>query len=228
MDGGTQAPEKFIINGQEYSSEDATRYIDLGRKYQDIETKLNTSLDKVYPEFTKATQRNKELETELSERNKRLEELQKKNETPRDTLQAKQALRGIGGVTDDYLNEQGYIRKTELDEYFNQKQTQQKLIDNVLNQAGALEKEIDGSDGRVPFNQKAVLAYASQYEISDLKSAYEEMNEGGNRRWKEAEIERAARPGLTTLGPGGKKIPADVKVTDDNFKALWDEMFPNG
>ena len=44
---GTNAPEQIIINGQEYSPEDATQLIELGNKYRKMEGDLNTSLDKV-------------------------------------------------------------------------------------------------------------------------------------------------------------------------------------
>lgn len=227
MTDGTQAPEQFIVNGQEYTPEDAAQYLELGKKYKELEGKLNTSLDKVYPEYTKATQRNKELENELAERTKMLEELQVKNtpQVPADKLEIRRQAREAGLADQDWLSEQGYVKKTDLDEYFNQKQTQQQLVDNILGQAGKLEGEIDGSDGRVPFDQKAVLAYASAYNISDLHDAYDQMNERANAKWKQVQIEKEQRPGLTTLRGGGKKAPERVKITDDNFKDAWAELF---
>ncbi len=223
---GTIAPEQIIINGQEFSSEDASRYIDLGRKYSEMESKLNTSLDKVYPEYTKATQRLKELETDNAEKARLLEELQtKKPAIPEDRAQAIKAAREMGLADQDYLKEKGYMTRAEMDSYYTEKQNQQKLVENVLNQADTLAKEIDGSDGRAAFNKKAVLAYAAQYQISDLKEAYEEMYEPNNKAWKDAQIAKASRPGLTTLKPGGTKQPVKTKVSDDNFKALWDEMY---
>lgn len=228
MDGnssGTVAPEQIIINGQEYSLEDASQLIELGNKWKETESKLNTSLDKVYPKYTETAQRAKELEEQLAERNRMIEELQtKKPEVPEDKAQTLKAARELGLADQDWLVEQGYVRKTDLDSYFTEKQSQQKLVDNVLQTANQLEKEIDGSDGRVPFDQKAVLAYASAYNISDLKDAYEQMNERANARWKEAQIAKSERPGLKTMTPGGKKSPEKVRVTDDNFSALWDEL----
>src|SRR5450631_4065699 len=95
--------EKITINGQEYDPEEATQLIELGNKWRKTETDLNTSLDKVYPEYTKATQRNKELQIELDERNAKLDEYTKaqeaekiKAETPEDVQKAKKALRELG------------------------------------------------------------------------------------------------------------------------------------
>ena len=98
-------------------------------------------------------------------------------------------------------------------------------MDNVIKTATKYEKEVDGSDGRVPFNQKAVLAYASAYNITDLMDAYNEMNAGGNKRWQDAQIAKEAKPGLTTLKPGGVKTPQSPKVNDDNFASMWKEMY---
>lgn len=225
---GTVAPEQLTVNGQQFSVEDVNKFFALGQKYSELEGKLNTSLDKVVPEYTRSTQRAKELEGQLAERTRELEELQKpKAEVPQDALEARKAARGIGLVDEDYLKESEYIRKSDLDEYLNTRQTNQQLVDNVLKNADGLAKEIDGSDGRVPFVPKAVLAYASAYNVSDLKQAYDEMNEMPNAKWKDQQIAQAERPGLVTQAPGGVKEPAPVNVTEQNFKALWDELYPN-
>lgn len=228
---GTIAPEQIIINGQEYSPEDATQLIELGSKYKKMESDLNTSLDKVYPEYTKLTQTKKELESQLAERTAELERLQKaatvKQEVPTDVQAARKAAREIGLADEDYLKEKGYMTREEVDAYFAEKANQQKLIQDTLAQADRLEQEIDGSDGRVPFDKRAVLAYASTYNIADIKDAYEQMNERGNARWKEAQIEKEERPGLTTLKPGGKKEPVRPKITDDNLGQALSEFFGN-
>ena len=224
---GTVTSENFTINGQDYTPEDATNLVELGNKYKKIESDLNTSLDKVYPEYTKATQENKTLKEQLKERDTKLEELSKPKapELPADQQAVRTAARAAGLVDDDYLKEKGYMTKSEMDDYYNTKQSNQKLVDNILTKASGLEKTIDGSDGRVPFDSDAVLAYASAYNIDDLEVAYDKMNTKGNAKWKEAQLEKEEKPGLTTLRGGGKKEPLPVKVTDDNFKALWDEQF---
>ncbi len=217
---GTIAPEQIIINGQEYSPEDATQLIELGNKWKETESKLNTSLDKVYPEYTRATQRNKELEAKLSEfeklQSQKAEET-RRAEIPTDVQAARKAAREIGLADEDYLKEKGYVRREELDSYFTEKQSQQRQVQDVLEKAGSLEKEIDGSDGRVPFDQKAVLAYASAYQIDDLTDAYDQMNAKANAKWKDEQLSAEERPGLATLRPGGNKEPVAPKYTDGNL-----------
>lgn len=228
MNDGTATSDKLIINGQEYSPEDATNLIDLGNKYKKIESDLNTSLDKVYPEYTRSTQENKTLKEQIAERDSKIAELSKpKVEVPEDTLAIRESARKVGLVDEDLLKEKGYMTKGEMDEYFNTKQTQQKLVDNILTKSSELEKQIDGSDGRIPYDSDAVLAYASAYSIDDLEQAYDKMNAKGNAKWKEAELAKEERIGLKTLRGEGKKTPEPSKVTDDNFKEKWDEMFGN-
>ena len=217
------APEQIIINGQAYSPEDATQLVELGNKWKKTESELNTSLDKVYPEYTKASQRAAQLEKELAESRAEAERYKQeqvekaKAETPDTIQQARKAARELGLADEDYLKEKGYMTRDEVDQYFAEKQNQQELVKNVLSNAASLEKEIDGSDGRVPFDQRAVLAYAASYGIDDLRQAYDQMNERGNAKWKEAQIAQESRPGLTTLTSNGKKEPARVKIDNNNL-----------
>ena len=224
MSDGTITSDKLTINGQEYAPEDATNLIELGNKYKKIESDLNTSLDKVYPEYTKTSQELKTAKEQLAERDAKIAELSKPV-IPEDKQAIRRSAREAGLVDDEYLKEKGYMTAEEFDEKYTQKQSQQKLVDNILTKASGLEKTIDGSDGRVPFDSDGVLAYASAYNIDDLEVAYDKLNAKANAKWKEAQLEKEEKPGLTTLRGGGKKEPLPVKVTDENFKALWDEQF---
>ena len=223
--------EKITINGQEYDPEEATQLIELGNKWRKTETDLNTSLDKVYPEYTKATGRIKGLEQELAERDAKLEEFTKAQEakkieaeTPEEIQKAKKALRELGSVDSEYLTEKGYMTKDEVREFLSQEQTQRDLVAGVEKQGKQLEGEIDGSDGRVPFVYKAVLPYAATYKIDNLKEAYEQMNERANARWKEAQIAKEDKGGLRTLqSRGGTKEPTKPKYTTDNIGAALSE-----
>jgi hypothetical protein len=224
-------PEQITINGREYDPEDAAQLIELGSKWRKTETELNTPLDKVYPEFTKSRQELKEAREQLAERDQRLEEFTKqqeaakvKAETPEDIQNARKAARELGLLDEDVLKEKGYMTRDQMKEFLAQEQTQRQLVEGVEKQGKQLEGEIDGSDGRVPFVYKAVLPYAATYKIDDLKEAYEQMNERANARWKEAQIEKENKGGLSTLqGGGGKKEPQRPKYTNDNIGAALGE-----
>lgn len=215
------APEKIVINGQEYDPEDATQLIELGNKWKETESKLNTSLDKVYPEYTKAAQRAKQLEEELAKRTAELEEAQKaakpKVEPNSDLAQIRKAAREAGLADQDYLKEQGYMTREEMKAFLDEDAKLKEAAKGVLDQAHSLETEIDGSDGRVPFNPDAVMAYAFVNNIPDLKEAYDKMNTKYNAAWEERKLAEAQKPGLTTLKAGGKKEPEQPKITNNNL-----------
>jgi hypothetical protein len=217
---GTIAPEQIIINGQSFSSEDATQLIELGNKYKKMESDLNTSLDKVYPEYTRLSQEKKTWDTERKE----LETLRtqqaeaaKKAETPNEIQNARKAAREIGLLDEDGLKEKGYMTRDETDKYLEAKMQSQRQADAVLKQCKDLETKIDGSDGRVPFDTEAVLFYANGKGIADVEEAYKQMNKRGNVKWEDAQIAKEERPGLTTLKGGGKKAPVTPKYTRDNL-----------
>lgn len=229
---GTIAPEQIIINGQEYSPEDATQLIELGNKWRETESKLNTSLDKVYPEYTRATQQNKEYQTKLAERDAELEKYratQQKAErdaqTPTEIQNARKAARELGLADEDFLKEKGYMTRDEVKQFMTEAQSLQQQSDKILKQAQDFEKQIDGSDGRVPFDSDAVLTYAAYKNISNLEEAYGLMNAKGNAKWQQAQLDKQETKGLTTLRPGGgKKEPVRPKITDDNLGAMLSEL----
>jgi hypothetical protein len=245
---GTVAPSQIIINGQEYAPEDAQSLIELGNKYREYETNLNTSLDKVVPEYTKATQKasymeeeNKKLKEEqaaLADYKRRWEEYEaskqqaeKDAQTPPDTKKALEAARQIGLLDqqafEEKLSKSGFMTKAQMDDYWKTKRAEEESVNQILSKASELEKKIDGKDGRVPFMKEAVLPYANAYGIQDLEEAYNKMNERLNAGWKAQQLEAAKTKGLQTMKGGGKKEPPKPgKTTDDNVKdrlreALW-------
>ena len=232
-----EAPEQIIINGQEFSLEDAGRLIELGKGREEIEKQLNTSIDKVYPEFTRTSQQNKQLEQDLAEAKTQLEGFQKKQdagtETPKDVAEARKAARELGLLDKDSLKEQGYLTKDEVETYFNERLSQQQNAQILLDQCQKFEKDIDGSDGRVPFDTDAVLSYMTAkgtvgQNFATPLEAYKALNKKGNAKWEAKELEKAERPGLTTLKAGGKKAPVEDKVTFDNFGEKFRELTGSG
>lgn len=231
-----EEPEKIIINGQEYSLSDVAGLVEKGNKYNEIERETNTQLDKVFPEFTRKSQQLKDLEGQLSQRDSELSELRKAQEnlrvaeTPEEIRKAKEALRGIGGVDEDYLksylSENGYMTRDEALKQAEESRIAQQQLEQLNKQGYQLEKEIDGSDGRTPFIYRNVLAYANAYHKDDLMSAYNEMNERVNKSWQEARLaEEAAKHETPTIQiRGGHKEPEKTKVTNDNLTANLQEI----
>lgn len=224
--------EKVVINGREFDASQASELIGLGEKTREYETKYNTKFDSVYPAYTKATQDLKQRNTDLEAARQQLAQYEQKKdagtETALDVKQAQEAARKLNIVLKDDLEKEGYVRKSDLEKFLEERDSQKASVNQVLETAEKLEKEIDGKDGRPRFIKKHVLAYASAYGLSDLKAAYEDMYKESLDEWGKAQIDSKRQPGLKTLS-GSKKTPEPKvgPVTSDNFAERMSEVISN-
>jgi predicted nucleic acid-binding Zn-ribbon protein len=224
------APSNIVINGEEIPLEEAQKLIETGRKTREYEQKWNTTLDTVWPEYGKTREHVKALETENAQAKAQLAEFQRKQTAGTDTQvdreKARAAAKELGFVLDDDIKDK-FVARDELDKYLDEREQKREAVKAVLAEADKLAKEINEGEYPVKFNKKAVLAYANQYGIGDLRKAWEDMNEDILTPWKEEQIASKKGKSLSTLKSSGiRKEPGEVKVTDDNVKeslkeALW-------
>lgn len=225
--------EKITINGQEYDPNEAAELLEVGRKTRDAESKFNVTFDSIMPAYTKANERAKladQYEKELSEAKQQLAEYTVKKEsgtdTPADVTEAKEAARKLGLTFSEDLDK-NYIKRDELEKYFDERDKRNQAIAAVNKEADDLSTEFSGEDGRPKFNKKVVLAYAQAYGKATLREAYDEMHADVLSDWQKRQVDAQKKPGLKTLTtqPGNKK-PEPVKPNDKNSKdllmeALW-------
>lgn len=229
MDDNNAHSQSITINGEEVEISQVEELYNVGKTTRDLETKYNTSLDKVWPAFGQSREQIKSLSQErdaaLAELQSFRSKTQEGNATQQDFKEAKEAARSL---SPEDLEKAGFIKKDQLDSYFeekyNSKRQQDQAVESVLQRAGDLEKEIDGSDGRPKFNKRAVIAYASAYGFNDLGEAYEDMHKDALDGWKEQQVAKQTKKGLTTMkSNGGAKEPVSPKVNRDNFAEMLRE-----
>ena len=229
---GTVTPSTISINGIDYTPEEAQSLVELGTKTRDLEKQWDTPVDKVWPEFGKTREELKTIQAERDAVRTELDEFKAKQakgeETSADIKEARENARKLGLTLNEDLEKSGYIKKEDLPELFKSFAQEQEEVRKLMSNADALEKEIDGTDGRPAFNKKVVLAYANSYNIPDLKEAYEDMHKPALDAWKTAQVEAEKAKGLKTLSTGGKKEPGEVRVNDDNAKGLLHEKLYGG
>lgn len=223
-----EPPSKVVINGEEYTPEEAQELVGLGKKTREYEQKWNTQLDKVWPEYGRVTQEHKATQEELAKAREQLATFESKKdagiETQTDTNKAREAARKLGIIFNEDLEKSGYIKKDDLPKYFQQFTAEQKAVEKILGDADRYENEITGEDGRPAFNKKAVLAYMQTYQIEDPMQAYEDMHAKQIEAWKEQQVASKKNPSLKTIKEaGGKKEPKPVAVTDNNVMDLLSE-----
>lgn len=233
--GGTTAElSKIVIGGQEYDPTEAQELLNVGRQTREMETKYNTTFDKVWPSFGEKSNQLAETSKQLEQAQARLAEFEQKSnagvETPTDVSQALEDARKLGIITKQDLEGAGYIRAEDLTAKFEELYQQKEAIKDIYSTADKLESEINGTDGRPAFNKKVVLAYAAQYKIPDLQDAYNDMHADALKRWQDAKVASQKPSGLSTLsGNTGNKEPKEVKVTRDNLlESISEKLHPNG
>lgn len=217
----TEIVEKVKVGEAEYSQEELNRLVGLGKLAQEADTKYNTKIDKVWPEFTKKSQRLTELEKEVE--TLRASQAPKLPENEEQAIkEAKEAARKLGIVTSDDFDEY-------LDKKFTQRYQTERQAERLLDEGMKFEKDIDGSDGRPKFVLTDVLEYMrdNMGGQGNLETAYKLMHETQLDTWREQQLNKSKRQGMTTATiPGGSiKEPSSVKVTNDNLDQLVAEMF---
>lgn len=229
----TPEPEisKIKVGEEEFSSEELSELVRIGKLGREVETKQNIKLENVYPEFTRKSQKLKEYEAKINqfESQNTATSPQGSSSIPASEEQAiqeaKEAARKLGILTKEDLADLGFVSKQDFRSFYDQERAAEKLLEN----ASKFEKEIDGTDGRPPFKTRDVLEFMDNNGVTNLETAYKLMHEKELDAWKESELSKSKRPGLTTQEKTTPaKAPAQVKATKDNLGALIEEELFGG
>jgi len=212
-----QDESTFKVGDKTYSQEELGKLVELGNFAQEVETKQNTKLDKLYPEFTRKSQRLKEVEAEMEEL-KKAQEAQPQQQgdlTHEQISEARKAGQKIGFVTDDTMDD-------KFDKRFRERYLQERSAEKLLDKCDSLAGDIDGKDGRPAFKTEDVLSHMQETGFKDPEKAYKDKYEPQLDQWKASQMSKAKKPGMTTLegSSAGSKQPSPIKVTADNL----DEM----
>lgn len=209
-------PSTIKLGDKEYTQEDLQKAVGAWSMVQELEEKWDTKIDKVYPKFTQAATRVKELEEENEKlKTKPAPAYSADADIPEETKQeAIKAARKLGLLTKDDIAQMGYMSKTEVDSYIQERENAKVVLDRMR----GLEKEIDGKDGRPAFETEKVLDFMYEKHLTDPEIAYKLMNEKALDAWKDKKIDEAKKPGLYTETSSsiGTKLPPEVKITKEN------------
>lgn len=216
----TPVSDKIKLGEEEFTTDELQDLVKLGRIGREAEEKFNTSIDKVWPSYTKTTQ-------ELKEKSERLEQLE------REALN-KKAESGQQ-LSDDELAQRareearrlGLVTREELDNYFESKASAREQAQMLLTDCRGLEKEIDGTDGRPAFKTNEMLEYMQETGIKNPTSAYKQKFESQLDKWKEEKLASNKGSGFPTIessSAGSEKLPPDKipKNPEELHKALSD------
>ena len=208
---------KVKIGEKEYEQAELNRLVGLGEMASEVEAKWNTKYDKVYPEYTKATQALKEREAELTELRAKLDtkaEPAKAEWNDETKAQAKKALQEIFG---DEL-----LPKKEAEQFYTVREQAKTLISESESVLADAKK-----DGKPTAAIEDLLKHMEETGIKSPQKAYKDMFETELDQWKEEKL-KSLKPSsfhTTTASTAGGKEPASVPVTRENLRSLLDERF---
>lgn len=210
-------PEKLKVGNAEYTQDELNNLVGLGNKAKELEDRWNTKIDKLYPEYTKVTQKLSEYEKQDQERKIREE-----------AERLKAAEEGKIELTPEEQREQAIKQAEDLG--LVHKGNIQAQILQVL-QARDLNQEIDktvtqmAESGLPKITGDELLDHMDKTGIKNPEKAYKDMFETQYEEWKVKQLQSAVKPGMVTesAATGGKE-PLPTKVTGDNIATLLNEV----
>ena len=209
----------FKFGEEGYTREQLEELVGFGKLAKEAETRYNTKIDRVYPEFTKKSQQVKEYEEKMSEYEEKIKGYESRFNQPTnegdEIRQAKEAAKKLGLLTREDIEELGLVTKDKFGTQYNEIRKAERLLDDMTKYSN----ETNGSDGRPKFDIDSMLSYMQDTGIQDFKAAYKVRYDDELSEWKDKQLSKAKRPGLYTEESStyGDKMPREEKVTRDTL-----------
>lgn len=213
-----KSPESEVqtikVGEKEYSPEELNKLVGLGEIAREVETKYNTKIDRVYPEYTKTTQKVKEYEQKLAELEQRQQQVQTQAVTPQE-LTPEQAQ-----LARQQLKALGFISQDELPRVVNQTYAQAKAVDQLISDADSVLKDMS-SKGYPQASMEDLLKFMDEGGYKNPRVAYREMFDEKISEIEQEKLNSIKRtPQYTNLqSNAGSKSPVPQKITKQNLKS---------
>lgn len=202
---------KIKIGEEEYTQEELDRLVKLGKIGLEAEEKYQTKIDRVWPEFTKKSQRIKELERRINERETEAAKAKKTEElTDEDRRKIARAEAKKLGIV--------------LDEDFEERYARLRAAEQLREDAE--DVALDGAEKYgIKTTGRKILEYMAERGIRDPDDAFELMFKPQIRKWEREQLEGKKGAGLVTetASTAGAKEPEKPKITKANLKEFVSE-----
>lgn len=213
---------KIKVGEKEYDADELNKLVGLGEIARDVETKYNTKIDRVYPEYTKTTQKVKEYERELEELRQKVQPSQQI--TPQE-LSKEQAQ-----LAKEQLKALGYLPADELDQRVQKKVAESKAVDEIISTSKNLVKEMEDK-GYPQVDLGEFFKFMDEGGYKNPKAAYREMFADQIEQIDQDKLGKIKRtqPYTANVTSAGSKSPVPQKITRDNLKsAVQAVLYANG
>jgi hypothetical protein len=217
IEGEKQEEQKFKVGEEEYTQEELEKLVGLGKIGQEAEEKFKTKLDRVWPDYTKKSQRVIELEEKI----KGLETQMAEKPTPKvgdlteeEKQFAKQQL--INLIGDEPVTKKEFadmVKRVILET-----QETRDLIEECKTVVEQMEEE-----GKPKTTVEELLQHMGETGIRIPQKAYNDKFEPELDKLKEAEF-RKLKPAsnfvTTESSTAGGKQPSPIKINKGNLQDL--------
>ena len=209
--------QTFKLGEKEYNQDELSRLVGLGELAAEAEEKYNTKIDRVFPEFTKATQERAELR-------KRVEEMEAKATAPIPPVN--------GQYTPEQMKQEALRQAEELGigpNAFRNIVREEMAARELLTDIDSLLGEAKEKGQPVTSNQE-LLQHMAETGIRNPVKAYKDMFETELDAIKEKQLSAMRSPGMitTTQSTAGAKQPSSVPITRANLSQLVGEALNAG
>lgn len=214
----TPTEQKFTIGDKEYTQDELNDLVSKGNQYSEIETKFNTKLDKVVPDYTRASMEASEWKKKYAD----LEQAQLREKMNQGAqlspdeirMRARQEAVNLGLMTDETTPA---LIRAEIAGYELRKET-----DSVVGELDEMGIKAD---------PKIILKYMDAADLDNPQDAVDQLYGGQIKNWQAEQLNKQKPEGLYAergSEAGGFKLPEDVKVNDGNLMELFKQAVGGG
>jgi hypothetical protein len=234
VEGGqvNDQPETLTIGEEQLAPDEAQRLINRAREIEGYEKQWNTSVDKVWPAYTRLSQEKGQLEGQLKQYQDQLSQFQQKQQagtdTPSDHSNILEKARKIGILTKNDIEQAGYLTKEQamqlVQEQLQQNKQQEQFEQEVNKGISEIMSDIKET-GKPKVTREAILGYMHATGVSDPKQAYEQMYKEDLEAWKAAQVQAKQKKSYSTVSQGGgNKQPAKPSYSRENALNMIEDM----
>lgn len=206
------------LGDKEYSQEDLEKLVGLGEQAVELESKWDTKLDRLMPEYSKSREELKAAREQAEAGVK--QQVEDKKEQGQELSQEEQEK-----LVKEELKKHGAMFQEDFETAYANRRSGEKLLEQTESVVSQAEK-----DGKPKATTEELLTYMSETGVKDPGVAYEVMFKGPLKEMEMKKLQSIKPEGLTTetSSTAGAKSPAPVSVNKDNLDQLLTEVLTRG
>ena len=210
--------ETIKIGEKEYKQEDLQRLVGLGEQASELETKWDTKIDRLMPEYTRSREELKAIKEQAESEAK--EKIEKKEAEGKDLDEEEKAR-----IVRDELKKHKVVFEDDLENYYQNRRGGEKILEQT---EAVVSKAI--SEDKPKTNTEELLTYMATTGIKNPQVAYEVMFKDKLREIEMQKLQSIKPRGIYSEegSTAGAKTPPPVQVTKDNLGQMLDEVLTRG